>query len=114
MNMLSSNERPGTGSATHSSIGEPFVPNPLNRSSEPRTSERRIRSVVGASVMVWDPATEFGSVARKVSAPTVKNITTTSLSDFMYFPPVIRAESGPIDDGLLFEAGLISEVRYLR
>jgi hypothetical protein len=69
-------------------------------------------SVVEASVMAWDPATEFGSVARKASAPIVKNITTTSLSDFIYFPPVIRAYAGPIEDGLLFEAGLISEERY--
>jgi len=25
----------------------------------------------------------------------------------MYFPPVIRAEAGPIEEKLLFEAGLI-------
>src|SRR5215470_2841802 len=101
MNLLSSNERPETGGATHSSMGAPLAPNPLNRSSVSRT-----RSVVRASVMVWDPATEFGALARKVSATAVKNITITSLSGFIYFPPVIRAEGGPIQERLLFEAGL--------
>src|SRR5262245_49488624 len=96
MNMLSSNERPGTGSATHSSIGEPLAPNPLNRSSEPRTSERRIRSVVGAAVIcAFEPATEFGRVARKPSAPTTKDITTIILSDFMYF---FSFGLGPVGD----------------
>src|SRR5262245_34239638 len=101
MNLLSSNERPGTGSPAHSSMGTPLAPNPLNRSSVSRT-----KSVMGASVMAWDPATEFGSVARNVSAATVKNIMIMSLSDFTYFPPVIRAEGGPIQERLLFEAGL--------
>jgi hypothetical protein len=31
----------------------------------------------------------------------------------MYFPPVIRAVGGPIEERLLFEAGLIYEERYL-
>ena len=37
-----------------------------------------------------------------------------SFSDFMCFPPVIRAGCGPIEERLLFEAGLISEERYLK
>jgi hypothetical protein len=44
-------------------------------------------SVVGASVIAFDPTTEFGSVARQASATTTNDITTTSLSDFMCFPP---------------------------
>src|SRR5262245_3460741 len=100
MNLLSSNDRFATGGATHSSMGEPLAPNPLNRSSVSRT-----KSVVGASVMVWDPATEFGSVARQTSAPTMKSNAITSFSDFIYFPPVIRA-SGPIEVQLLVEAGV--------
>jgi hypothetical protein len=35
----------------------------------------------------------------------VKNITITSLSDFIDYPPVIQAEAGPIY--VSFEAGLI-------
>jgi hypothetical protein len=57
--------------------------------------------------MVWDPATEFGSVARQTSATNTKDDAITSFSDFMYFPPEIRAVSGPIEERLLFEAGLI-------
>src|SRR5215475_879290 len=109
MNLLSSNDRFATGGDTHSSMGVPFVPNPLNRSSV-----KRIKSVVGASAMVWEPETEFGSVARKASAPTAKSITTTSFSDFIKFPPVTWAKRGPIEERVvLLEAGLISEERYL-
>jgi hypothetical protein len=32
----------------------------------------------------------------------------------MCLPPVIQAEGGPIEKSLLFEAGLISEERYLK
>src|SRR5262249_21064337 len=92
MNLLSSNERFATGGDTHSSMGVPLAPNPLKRSSV-----RRFKSVVGASVIVWEPETEFGSVARKVSAPTAKSITTTSFSDFIDFPPVTWAKRGPIE-----------------
>src|SRR5215475_6411096 len=80
MNLLSSNDRFGTGGDTHSSMGVPLAPNPLNRSSV-----AVIMSVWRASVMVWDPATEFGSVARQTSVPTTKDITITILSDFNVF-----------------------------
>src|SRR5262245_65109348 len=108
MNLLSSNERFGTGSPAHSSIGVPFSPNPLNKSSV-----RASRSVVGASCMDWDPETEFGSVTTKVSATTTKSITTTSFSDFTYFPPIGWVIWGPMGKGLFLEAGLISEEHYL-
>src|SRR5215468_3923918 len=83
MNLLSSNDRFATGGATHSSMGAPLVPNPLNRSSV-----RRFKSVVGASVIVWEPETEFGSVARKVSAATATPRPTRRRSrrDFMTAP----------------------------
>src|SRR5262245_31445787 len=97
MNRLSSNDWLGTGPATHSSIGVPLGPNPLNRSSVSATM-----SVVSASVMIWEPETEFGSVARKVSDITAKSITTTSFSDFMYIPPVIWAVGGPIEERVVF------------
>src|SRR5262245_10098669 len=97
MNLLSSNDRFATGGATHSSIGVPLAPNPLNRSSV-----RRFKSVVGASVIAWEPETEFGRVARKVSATTAKSITTTSFSDFIYIPPVIWAKCGPIEERVVF------------
>jgi hypothetical protein len=58
--------------------------------------------------------TAFGRIARKPSAPTTNDITIISFSDFMCFPPVIWAEGGPIEERLLFEAGLISEERYLK
>src|SRR5215813_1858614 len=109
MNLLSSNEAPGTAGVTHSSMGVPLVPNPLNRSSVAFT-----RSVVGASVTAWDPATGFGSVARQTSDPTTNTITSTIFSDFINFPPVIRAGCGPIEVKLFFEAGLILEERYFR
>src|SRR5215510_16115281 len=102
MKLLSSNERPGTGSPSHSSMGVPLAPNPLNRSSV-----RQFRSVVGAFVTDWDPATEFGSVARTVSAPTTKDITTINFSDFIYFPPKGWVMRGPIGKGLFLEAILI-------
>src|SRR5215813_1812698 len=110
MNLLSSNERPGTGSATHSSMGVPLAPNPLNRSSV-----SLFESVVRAAVTcTLEPATEFGRVARKPIATTTKDNRITSFSDFMCFPPVIRAGCGPIEERLLFEAGLILEERYLK
>jgi len=71
-------------------------------------------SVVGASVIVWDPETEFGSVARKVSSPTEKNITTISFSDLMDFSPLGWVLCGTMEVGLFLEAGLISEENYLR
>jgi len=37
-----------------------------------------------------------------------------SFSDFMYFPPEVWAVGGPIEERLLFEAGLILEERYLK
>jgi hypothetical protein len=101
--LLSSKERPGTGSATHSSMGVPLAPNPLNRSA----GLFWFMAVVGAFCRVWDPATEFGSVARQTSAPIVKSVAIKSFTDFMYFPPEIWAVSGPIEERLLFEAGLI-------
>jgi hypothetical protein len=52
--------------------------------------------------MVWDPSTGFGSVARQTSAPTVKSIAITIFSDFIYFPPVIWAEAGPIEEKAAF------------
>src|SRR5215813_14117932 len=97
MNLLSSNDRFATGGATHSSMGAPLVPNPLNRSSV-----RRFKSVVGASVIVWEPETEFGSVARKVSAAKAKSITTASFSGFIYIPPVTWAKRGPINERVIF------------
>src|SRR5262245_3514578 len=108
MKLLSSNERPGTGSPSHSSMGVPLAPNPLNRSSV-----RQFRSVVGAFVTDWDPATEFGSVARTVSAPTTKDITITNFSDFIYIPPTGWVMRGPIGKELFLEVGLISEEHYL-
>jgi hypothetical protein len=75
---------------------------------------RRFKSVVGASVIVWEPETEFGSVARKVSAPTAKSITTTSFRVFIYIPPSIGPWGTQSKKGLFFEAGLISEERYFR
>src|SRR4030095_6542098 len=80
-------------------MGLPSAPNPLNRSL---VGLSWLKPVVGASVMVWDPETEFGSVARQTSAPTVKSIAITSFSDFTYFPPVIRAEAGPIEVKVAF------------
>jgi hypothetical protein len=46
--------------------------------------------------------------------PTTKSTTTIIFSDFMYLPPVIQAEGGPIEERLFFEANLILEKRYLR
>src|SRR5262245_27536375 len=97
MNLLSSNERFGTGSPAHSSIGVPFSPNPLNKSSV-----RASRSVVGASCMDWDPETEFGSVTTKVSATTTKSITTTSFSDFTYFSSYWLGHMGPNGKRVVF------------
>src|SRR5262245_18713202 len=108
MNLLSSKERFATGAATHSSMGAPLAPPPLNR-----LSLRAFMSVVGASVIVWDPETEFGSVARKVSAHTEKNIATISLSDLMDFSPLGCVICGPMGNELLLEAGLNSEEHCL-
>src|SRR5262249_27574263 len=96
MNLLSSNEASGTAGVTHSSTGVPLVPNPLNRSSVART-----KSVVGAAVMDWDPATEYGSVARQTSAPTAKSMTITIFSDFMYFFSSVLGHVGPNGKGVI-------------
>src|SRR4030095_7189923 len=102
--------RPGTGSATHSSMGLPSAPNPLNRSL---TGASWLMVIVGAFVAAWEPATGFGSVARQTSATTAKDITTIILSDFMYFPPERWVLWGPNGKSVVLEAGLISEEHYL-
>jgi hypothetical protein len=52
--------------------------NPLKESSV-----SWFKSWVGAAVMVWDPATELGSVVRHTNPPTTKVIAIISFSDFI-------------------------------